>query len=380
MSRPALAPALQPDVGALLGVIRRQRPPRRVHNLELFLDPEVKDALSARFGLEEGLDRADPRFALRREVRLHAFLGYDVFRLGLAPKKIFDLPQLAAADTTAGALSRGQRDWTEEHTGPIRGWRDFEAYPWPRVRDIDLSPLEWLDRNLPENMGVYDLTAHVLEMISFLLGYEGLCYLIHDDPALVRAVAERIGAFYVDWSRTLADFRCVPFLWGSDDMGFRTSTMVSPAFLRELVLPWHRACAEAGRARGKPYLLHACGDLSEIMEDLIGEVGIDGKHSFEDGILPVAEAYRRYGDRISVLGASTWICWPAAAAPCGRACARRCRPASGPGTAWAIAWARATRWPTTCRWKTTWLCWRKAAASRPSRAPPGRPVLPRPRH
>ena len=302
MSRPALAPALQPDVGALLGVIRRQRPPRRVHNLELFLDPEVKDALSARFGLEQGLDRADPRYALRRDVRLHAFLGYDVFRLSLAPKKIFDLPQLAAADTAGGALSRGQRDWTEEHAGPIRGWQDFEAYPWPRVRDIDLSPLEWLEKNLPENMGVYDLTAHVLEMISFLLGYEAMCYLIHDDPALVRAVAERIGGFYVEWSRTLADFRCVPFLWGSDDMGFRTSTMVSPTFLRELVLPWHRACAEAGRARGKPYLLHACGDLSGIMEDLIREVGIAGKHSFEDGILPVTEAYRLYGERIAVLG------------------------------------------------------------------------------
>ena len=38
------------------------------------------------------------------------------------------------------------------------------------------------------------------------------------------------------------------------------------------------------------------------MEDLIGEVGIDGKHSFEDGILPVTEAYRRYGERIAVLG------------------------------------------------------------------------------
>ena len=122
MSRPALAPAAQPDVGALLGVIRRQRPPGRVHNLELFLDPEVKDALAARFGLEEGLDRADRHFALRRDVRLHAFLGCD-----------------------------GQRNWSEEHAGPIRGWQDFEAYPWPRVRDIDLSPLEWLEKNLPEN-------------------------------------------------------------------------------------------------------------------------------------------------------------------------------------------------------------------------------------
>ena len=32
------------------------------------------------------------------------------------------------------------------------------------------------------------------------------------------------------------------------------------------------------------------------------EIGFDGKHSFEDTILPVTEAYQRYGQRISVLG------------------------------------------------------------------------------
>lgn len=294
--------SVTPDIQGLLGVIRRDRAPRRVHCIELFQDAEIKQAVADRFGLEQGLDRADPRWALRREIRIQSFLGYDAFRLSIAPKAIFDLPDLETADTAAGPQSRGERAWVEEHRGPIQGWGDFERYRWPRVSDIDLGPLEWMEKNLPENMGVYDLTAHVLEMITFLLGYESLCYLSVDDPELVRAVAGRIGEFYVEYSRTLADFRCVPFLWGSDDMGFRTSTMVSPQFLRELVLPWHKACAEAGKARGKPYLLHACGQLGEIMEELIDGVGIDGKHSFEDEILPVSEAYRLYGGRIALLG------------------------------------------------------------------------------
>jgi uroporphyrinogen decarboxylase len=38
------------------------------------------------------------------------------------------------------------------------------------------------------------------------------------------------------------------------------------------------------------------------MPDLIETVGIDGKHSFEDAIIPVAEFHARYGDRIAVLG------------------------------------------------------------------------------
>lgn len=38
------------------------------------------------------------------------------------------------------------------------------------------------------------------------------------------------------------------------------------------------------------------------MPDLIEDVGIDGKHSFENAILPVLEFQRRYGDHIAVLG------------------------------------------------------------------------------
>jgi uroporphyrinogen decarboxylase len=38
------------------------------------------------------------------------------------------------------------------------------------------------------------------------------------------------------------------------------------------------------------------------MDDLIEDVGIDAKHSYEDTIMPVTEAYKKYGDRLSILG------------------------------------------------------------------------------
>jgi len=88
----------------------------------------------------------------------------------------------------------------------------------------------------------------------------------------------------------------------SDDLGFKTQTMIDPDYLRKYVLPWHKRLAQIARDAGKPCLLHCCGNLSEIMEDIIGYVGIDAKHSFEDGILPVTEAKKLYGDRIALLG------------------------------------------------------------------------------
>jgi uroporphyrinogen decarboxylase len=38
------------------------------------------------------------------------------------------------------------------------------------------------------------------------------------------------------------------------------------------------------------------------MEDLIEDVKIDGKHSFEDAIIPIQDFQARFGSRIAVLG------------------------------------------------------------------------------
>ncbi|MFW6139549.1 MAG: uroporphyrinogen decarboxylase family protein, partial [Spirochaetota bacterium] len=184
----------------------------------------------------------------------------------------------------------------------VQSWEDFESYPWPKVSDIDLSNLEWLEKNLPSNMGCYDLTAHILEIVTFLLGYENLCYKMYDEPGLVDALCERVGQFYVEYTKLLCDFSCIKVVWGSDDMGFRTSTLTSPAFLREKILPWHKRCAQVAHQKGRPYLIHTCGNLESIMHNLIEDVGIDAKHSFEDSIMPVTEAYRKYGSRVAVLG------------------------------------------------------------------------------
>ena len=294
---------VEPDIREMIDIIKRRKLPRRVHHVELFLDAEIKTAVDDRFGVGGDLDRADPLFETRRDAALHAFLGYDMFRVGVARKTVFQTATIAAPDTTAlPAQERSARDWQEEHAGPIQGWADFEKYRWPKVSDVDFSPLEWLEKNLPENMGCYELTAHIFEILSFLLGYETLCYAVVDQPDLVDAILERAGSFYVDFTKALVDFSRVAVIWGSDDLGFRSGTMMSPDFLRRKILPWHRRCAEVARSAGKPYLLHSCGNLDAIMDDLIDDVGVDGKHSFEDAILPVTEAKKRYGKRVTLLG------------------------------------------------------------------------------
>ncbi len=293
---------ITPNFDGLLRCICRQGAPDRAYNIELFVDPEVLAAAAERFGIGRDLNHNDPFYALRREIAIQRFLGYDTFRVRLAG---FDFPLRwdAAADTTQQAgQQRASREWVEEHKGPIQSWADFERYPWPSVKNLDLRPLEWLEKNLPDDMRVHELTAHVLENVSWTLGYETLCYMVHEDPDLVEAISARIGELYLEHARVLCQFRCVGVIWGSDDMGFKTQPLLSPEMLRRWILPWHKKTAELAHAHGKPYLLHACGNLESFMEDLIDDVKIDAKHSYEDAILPVTEAFRRYGRRIGILG------------------------------------------------------------------------------
>ena len=182
-------------------------------------------------------------------------------------------------------------------------WDDFERYPWPEVAAFDFSAFEYLDRHLPEGLGL--LASHaggVFEHVSWIMSYEGLCLALRDDPSLVEAVAAKVGERIEAFTRQLLTLDHLSAVFGGDDMGFRSATLISPPDLRRLVLPWHKRLAALARAHGIPYFLHSCGNIEAIMEDLITDVGIDGKHSFEDAILPAADFQARYGDRLAVLG------------------------------------------------------------------------------
>ncbi len=291
-----------PNWEAFLRCLRREGTPRRVHVIELLIDEEVKAVVAERFSLAGDLDPGDPLYAMKREVRVMRFLGYDFVRCSVDEVGV-KIDRLSADDTAA--LSRaGGREFVDEHRGPITNWQEFEAFPWPDPQKLTTRKLEWLQENLPDDMCVIGSRgfAHFAEYLTWLMGYETLCYALYDDRELVAAISRRLIDLYkVVIARTL-EFDRVKVVWGSDDMGFRSGTLIGPDDLREFVLPGHKAMAEAAHAAGCPYLLHSCGKLDAIMDDLLDDVRIDGLHSFEDTIKTVDQTKAKYGDRIAVLG------------------------------------------------------------------------------
>ena len=155
---------------------------------------------------------------------------------------------------------------------------------------------------LPEGMGIFGQLDGVYESLTWMMGYETLCLALYDQPDLVAAICEGIAAVYIPLARSLAQMERVIGLWMGDDLGFKTGTLISPSHLRQYIFPIQRKIAEIAHQYGKPFLLHSCGNLAGIIDDLIDFVGVDAKHSFEDQIDPVEQFCLRNQDRVCTIG------------------------------------------------------------------------------
>jgi uroporphyrinogen decarboxylase len=192
--------------------------------------------------------------------------------------------------------------------GPIQTRDDFNKYPFddlPAVFWETYSPhLDAIRKALPAGMKAYGGCGYgIFESSQDLVGYESLAVLQYTDPDLFRDLFVRIGDLYVElWTEMIRRYDDLfVFYRMGDDLGFKTSTLLAPETIRNHILPQYKRVIDLAHASGKKFLLHSCGNIFDIMEDIIS-LGIDAKHSNEDEIAPFERWIERYGQRIGLFG------------------------------------------------------------------------------
>ena len=198
-----------------------------------------------------------------------------------------------------GAKSRGS-----EQSAVITTRAEFDKYPWPAEdKPIEFSHFDTVAKLLPPGVKIVGgVCAGPYEWVSSMMGVMGLSYALADDPQLVDMMFAKIGSLHRSADRQLATLDAIGALRQGDDLGFKTSTFLPPDYLRRHVFPIYKDMAASAHKAGKPFILHSCGNLAGVYEDLIEVCKIDAKHSFEDTILPVADFKKQYGKRITPLG------------------------------------------------------------------------------
>ena len=192
--------------------------------------------------------------------------------------------------------------------GVIQTRKDFDEYPWDSIPEIFFEKykddLRAFGETLPEGVrGVGGVGNGIFECVQDITGFENLCYIKADDEELYRRLFQKTGdVLAAIWSRFLkeyGDLFCVCRM--GDDLGYKSDTLLPAADLRELVIPQYKRIISIIHGEGKPFLLHSCGCIFNVMEDIIA-AGIDAKHSNEDVISPYSRWIDGYGSRIGNFG------------------------------------------------------------------------------
>lgn len=200
-----------------------------------------------------------------------------------------------------GAIKGGMK-------GPIQDRDDFEKYPFDEIPSIfwkTYTPhLEAIRKVIPAGMKAYGGCGNgIFEASEDLVGYEYLSVMQYLDPELFSDIFQKIGDLFVTlWSEMISRYDDIfVFYRMGDDLGFKSSTLLEPETIRGFILPQYKRIIDLVHWNNKKFLLHSCGNIFEVMEDIIDQ-GIDAKHSNEDQIAPFETWIDLYNDRIGLFG------------------------------------------------------------------------------
>lgn len=275
-----------PEFGNVLKVLRREVPTRPVL-MELFMNHTVYTKF------------CDPKFLNGNEdvsymlMMASAFenLGYDYFSVWPSG---FGFPSKGRESKQTTSLN---------HEASIYDRKSFDEYKWLEPEDFSMAHLDKAEPLIPKGMrAVMVGPGGVLENIISIMGFDNLCEQIYENPELVSDIAENVGERMVRYYKMAAEYDIIGAVFGNDDWGFNTQTMLSPKHMEKYIFPWHKKIVEAVHSRNKPCILHSCGNPLEVMDNIVDDIKYDGRHSYEDNIISVEDFYERFHDRIAVIG------------------------------------------------------------------------------
>ncbi len=151
-------------------------------------------------------------------------------------------------------------------------------------------------RDNPERYVLAGWGHYFHQRLAYLRGIERLLYDFYDAPDKLRAVMDRLLGLYRVWARRAAAAGA-DGVWAGDDLGTQQSLFMMPETFRELYFPYYRALADILHGNGLDFWLHTCGNVTELMDDLIA-CGVDCLHPIQAGTMDDRQIAARYGGRV----------------------------------------------------------------------------------
>jgi len=215
---------------------------------------------------------------------------------------IYSALQFAKKETSGPERTLTAPGFFEYYSDPTQ----VNSFNWPNPEEY-ICPAECLSAvEAADDRAVVAIlwSAHFQDACS-AFGMETSLLKMIEEPDMYHAVIERITEFYLQANKIFyeATLGKVDAVLIGNDFGSQTNLMLSPALIREFVIPGTKELINQAKNYGLKIIYHSCGAISDAIPDLI-DAGADVIHPIQAlaaGMEPKS-LKERFGDKVSFCG------------------------------------------------------------------------------
>ena len=222
--------------------------------------------------------------------------GSDFAGLGMTPSPD-DRPPTGRDEWGAVWENIGVCQLGEVKQYPLKDWAEFDKLPIPDIHD----PARWTQLDgARERAGEQFLLSYgisIYERAHFIRGLENIWMDIYDAPEALGRLLDILVEMNLVAIERYAAAGADAFIF-CDDWGLQTRLMISPGKWREIWKPRYARIYAAAHAAGLFTILHSCGHIVAILDDLI-EIGLDVIHMDQQENMGLELLSERFGGRLT---------------------------------------------------------------------------------
>jgi uroporphyrinogen decarboxylase len=152
----------------------------------------------------------------------------------------------------------------------------------------------------PDRFRVFQIGFSLYERAWTLRGMEQLMIDFYDHPRFVHALLEQIGDYNIAQVREAVRYDIDAVYFG-DDWGQQHGLQMGPRLWRQFIYPVLKRMYAAVRDAGKFVMIHSCGDVDELFDDLLA-IGLNCFNPFQPEVMDIHGLLPRYRGRLAFYG------------------------------------------------------------------------------
>ena len=177
----------------------------------------------------------------------------------------------------------------------------LRGYQFPNPRDARFfADIPERLAQYPDRFRAFEIGFSLYERAWTMRGWSNLMRDFHDNPGFVRELLDTIAEYNIAQTKEALKYDIDAVYFG-DDWGMQRGLQMGRRTWLEFIYPALRKMYGVVRDAGKYVVIHSCGDVDELFDDLIG-IGLNCFNPFQPEVMDVAALIRQYRGRLAFHG------------------------------------------------------------------------------